>query len=98
MKVREYVSGSDGNSPEFTYELCMNPLRNDKWINSHMFGLMQIWLANMDFQLVVDVNKVVSYMTKYVCKPELEMSKGPSKIVKNLINIGHHTGLGPKGI
>ena len=60
MKVREYVSGSDRNSPEFTYELCMNPLRNDKWINSHMFGLMQVWLANMDFLLVVDVNKLVS--------------------------------------
>ena len=73
MKIREYVSGSDGNAPEFTYELSMNSIRNDRWLNSHMHGVIQVWLANMDFQLVVDVNKVVNYMTKYVCKPEMEM-------------------------
>ena len=76
----------------------MNSQRNDKWLNSHMHGVMQVWLANMDFQLVVDVNKVVNYMTKYVCKPEVEMSKGLSKMVENLINIGHQTGLGTKGV
>jgi len=65
----EYVSGSDGNGTEFTYELSMNFICNDRWLNSHMYDLMQIWLTNMDFQLVVDVNKVVNYMTKYVCKP-----------------------------
>ena len=52
----------------------------------------------MGFQLVVDVNKVVNYMTKYVCKPEMEMSKGLSKMVEKLINVGHHTGIGPRGI
>ena len=98
MKMSEYVSGCDGSGPEFTYELSMNSLRNDRWLNSHMYGLMQIWLANMDFQLVVDVNKVVNYMTKYVCKPEMEMSKGLSNMVKKLINVGHHTGLGLRGI
>ena len=98
MKIREYVSGSDGNAPEFKYELSMNSIRNDRWLNSHMHGLMEIWLANMDFQLVVDVNKVVNYMTKYVCKPEMEMSKGLSKMVEKLINVGHHTGIGPRGI
>ena len=89
MKIREYVSRSDGNAPEFKYELSMNSIRNDRWLNSHLVGLMQIWLANMDFQLVVDVNKVVNYMTKYVCKPEMEMSKGLSKMVEKLINVGH---------
>lgn len=98
MKTREYLSGSDGNAPEFKYKLSMNSIRNDRWLNSYVHGLMQIWLANIDFQLVVDVNKVVNYMTKYVCKPEMEMSKGLSKIVEKLINVGHHTGLIPKGI
>ena len=28
MKIREYVSGSDGNAPEFKYELSMNYIRN----------------------------------------------------------------------
>ena len=98
MKIREYVSGSDGVEPQYTYELSMNSIRNDRWLNSHMYGLMQIWLANMDFQLVVDVNKVVSYMTKYVCKPEMEMTKGLSKMVQKIINVENHRGLGPKGI
>ena len=35
---------------------------------------------------------------KYVCKPEMEMSKGLSNMVKNIINVGHHTGLGLRGI
>ena len=98
MKIREYIQGSEGNEPILKYELCMNSKRNDKWVNSHMKGLMEIWLANMDFQLVVDVNKVVSYMTKYVCKPEIEISKGLSKMVEKVINVGHHSGLGTKGI
>jgi len=98
MKIREYVCGSDGNEPEFKYELSMNSIRNDRWLNSHLISLMQIWLANMDFQLVVDVNKVVNYMTKYVCKPEMKMSKGLSKMVEKLINVGNHTGIGPRGI
>ena len=49
MNIREYVSGSDGNAPEFTYELCINSKRNDRWLNSHMHGVMQVWLANMEF-------------------------------------------------
>ena len=98
MKMDEYVSGCDGSGPEFTYELSMNYLRNNRWLNSHMYGLMQIWLANMDFQLVMDVNKVVNYMTKYVCKPKMEISKGFSKMVQKLINVGHHTGLVLRGI
>ena len=83
MKIREYVSGSDGNAPEFKYELSMNSIRNNRWLNSHMHGLMQIWLANMDFQLVVDVNKVVNYMTKYVCKSEMKCLKALVKWLKN---------------
>ena len=68
MKIREYVSGSDGNAHEFKYELSMNSIRNDRWLNSHMYDIMKILLINMDFLLVVDVNKIVNYMTKYVCK------------------------------
>ena len=98
MKIREYVSGSDGREPEYTYELSMNSIRNDRWLNSHMHGLIQIWLANMNFQLVMDVNKVVSYMTKYVCKPEMEITKGLSKMLQKIINVEHHRGLGPKRI
>ena len=98
MKIREYVYGSNGSETEYTYELSMNYIHNNRWLNLHMHGFMQIWLANMNFQLVVDVNKVVSYITKYVCKTEMEMTKGLSKMVQKIINVEHHRGLGPKGI
>ena len=64
----------------------MNSLRNDRWINSHMRGLMEMWMANMDFQLVVDVDKVIAYMTKYVTKPEIEMSSNMNKMILTVIN------------
>ena len=50
MKVSEYILDYDeeGN-PTFGYKLRMNSLRNDRWINSHMQQLMEIWMANMDF-------------------------------------------------
>ena len=90
MKVSEYIIDYDveGN-PTFGYELNMNSLRNDRWINSHMRGLMEIWMANMDFQLVVDVDKVIAYMTKYVTKPEIEISSGMNKMILQIINKSH---------
>ena len=64
MKIYEYVSSSNGNSPEFKYEFSMNSIYNYRWFNSHIYGIIKIWPANMYFQLVVDDNKVVNYMTK----------------------------------
>ena len=48
--------------------------------------------------MAVDVNKLVTSMINYLCKPELEMTKGLSKMVEKLINLGHYTGLGSKGV
>ena len=36
----------------------------------------------MDFQLVVDIDKVIAYMTKYVEKSKIEISIGMSKMTE----------------
>ena len=63
-----------------------------------MRGLMEIWMANMDFQLVVDVDKAIAYMTKYVTKPEIEISSGMNKMIEQIINKSHVDGLTTKAI
>ena len=99
LKVREYLLEYDveGN-PSFAYELRMNSLRNDRWVNLHMRGLVELWRANIDFQLVVDIDKVITYMTKYVTKPEIEMSSNMNKMILQVINKSHHDGLTTKAI
>ncbi len=99
LKIQEYLLEYDveGN-PSFAYELCMNSLRNDRWVNSHMRGLMELWRANSDFQLVVDIDKVITYMTKYVTKPEIEMSSNMNKMILKIINKLHHDALTTKAI
>ena len=87
----------EGN-PSFGYKLPMNGLCNDRWIDSYMQRLIEIWMANMDFQLVVDVNKVIAYMTKYVTKPEIEISSNMNKMIVQIINKSHVDGLTTKAI
>ena len=50
-----------------------------------MRGLVESLLANMDFQLVVDIDKVIVYMIKYVTKPEIGMSSRMNKMVGIII-------------
>ena len=76
----------------------MNSLYNDEWINFHMQGLMEILMANMDFQLVVNIDKMISYMTKYVTKPEIEISSNMNKMILQIINKSHADGLTTKAI
>ncbi len=50
---------------------------------------MELWLANMDFQLVLDINKVIVYMKKYVTKSETEICFGVNKMIEKVINTLH---------
>ena len=52
----------------------------------------------MDSQLVVDFVKVIDYMTKYVTKPEVEMSDNMNKMILQIINKSHVDGLTTKVI
>ena len=84
MRECEYILEYDGDYPTFEYTLCMHILFNGKCINSHMRGLMEIWFNNMNFQLVIDIDKIIVYMIKYVTKPEIEISFGMKKMIKIL--------------
>ena len=50
-------------------------------------------ICNMAFQLVIDIDKIISYMTKYVTKLEIEISSGMDKMIKKIINKLHTDGL-----
>ena len=47
--------------------------------------IFEVWNANMDFQLVVDIGKVVDYLTKYVTKQEPAAKTSISKLLKNIL-------------
>ena len=61
--------------------------RNDSWLNSHLRPVTDIWLANTDFQLIVDVVKVIGYMTKYVTKADTQLSRGARKVFKEIVEM-----------
>ena len=43
-------------------------------------------MANIDFQSVIDLGKAVNYLTKYVTKPDKDMSYGMHHTIKLLIH------------
>ena len=47
--------------------------RNDPWINRHNRTMLEYWKANVDITIIIDYHAAVSYLTKYIAKPE---SKG----------------------
>ena len=55
--------------------------------------MLESWMANCDIRLVVDLGKVIQYLTKYVTKTEKNMSVGMCHLVKtilhNSLNLGH---------
>ena len=70
---------------ELDYEIDIVPLRNDRWLVSHPRHLLESWQANIDFQLIVDIKKVLRYMTKYVTKCESTMTKGIAAMMRNIL-------------
>jgi len=62
----------------------IGPVCNDVWMNSHMRGIMEVWGANMDFQLITDAGMVIKYMTKYVTKAGGHLKGQVSKLMKKI--------------
>jgi len=56
--------------PTFTSHIEMK--RNDGYMSVHNQLVEETWGANVDFQPVLDFNRVLNYMTKYAAKPESE--------------------------
>jgi len=59
--------------------------RNDRWISSHMDPLMTVWRANMNVQLTINLGKVIGYMTKYVTKMEVSLTKGAQAMMARVL-------------
>ena len=62
------------------------PQRNDKWMNSHVRPIFEVWLANIDVQLIIDKGKVIEYLTKYMTKAEAINEAGIKRIVRRLLD------------
>ena len=58
--------------------------RNDCWLNSHMRCIMEVWGANMDWQLVLDLGLVLNYMSKYVTKSDMSNNLAVHRLIKNI--------------
>ena len=61
-------------------------------MNTHVETFLDSWMANIDFQMVVDLGKVIAYLTKYVTKPESDMSKGMLYVFKGVLKWIFHRG------
>ena len=55
------------------------------------------WLANINFQLVVDIDKVIVYKMNYVNKLELEMRVEMNRMIKNINDKEYPSELTTKG-
>ena len=59
---------------------------NDCLFNSHIFHIIECWQANIYFQSVLDVGKVVDYITKYATKSEITRTRRIAKMMKTFLN------------
>ena len=53
-----------------TIRATLTTCRNDPRVNSHNRLLLQNWRANVDLQIIIDIQACARYMAKYVAKSE----------------------------
>jgi len=84
LAVKQSMVGK-GNNKKFHYQLEIVSQRNDSWLNSHFRPAFESWKTNVDFQLIVDIGKVMGYMTKYVTKTETRVTKRVASMMKHIL-------------
>ena len=84
VKIAEYVVGK-GEKKRRKYQIEIVPNRNDRWLNSHSRAILEVWKANMDMQLILDPGKVADYMTKYVTKADVQLTKSTERLFKTTL-------------
>jgi PIF1-like helicase/Helitron helicase-like domain at N-terminus len=62
--------------------------RNDRWLNDFMIPAMDVWRANFDMRLTIDLGKIIGYMTKYMTKAEMGNTKQTQKTMKAIVSQG----------
>ena len=58
------------------------------WISSHVKSYLLGWMGNIAFRLVVDLGKVINFLTKYVTEPEKNMSSGMCYLIRGILHRG----------
>ena len=73
-------------SVEYKLIAQLIPERNDKWLNSHIRPILEVWMANIDIQLIIYHGKVIEYLTKYMTKTETMNEVGIKRMFDNILN------------
>ena len=61
-------------------------LRNLSNLVMHLTELLLVWGSNMDARLITNVKALISYILKYITKPE-ENSRGYEKMLQEIATI-----------
>ena len=83
LSDQSYVEFEEVNEEKIRATLSTR--RNDDRLNSHTRMMLQHWRANVDLQVVVDVDVCARYMAKYVSKSE-PRSKPATGILKDCVD------------
>ena len=78
------VTKSKTADGSFKHRATIAPMRNDKWLNTSIHSISEVWGANMDWQPILDPGMVIDYMTKYVTKSKLSTTALLNKLVKTV--------------
>ena len=71
--------------PDGTVRASLTTKRNDPRLNAHNHLMIQHWRANVDLQIIVDVDACARYMAKYATKDE-PRSQAVSSIFKSSVD------------
>ena len=87
MKIIQDTVCIDKDKNEFKMEYRIEMITdcNDKWLVCHPRHLLESWHGNIDFQLIIDIEKLLRYITKYVTKVEKNMTKGIAAMIRNIL-------------
>ena len=88
LSDQSYVEFEEVNEEKIRATLSTR--RNDDRLNSHTRMMLQHWRANVDLQVVVDVDVCARYMAKYVSQSE-PRSKPATGILKDCVDRLHDT-------
>ena len=71
--------------PDNMIRATLTTKRNDPRVNTHNRLMLQNWRANVDVQVIVDVNACARYMAKYAAKGE-PRSQSVQSLFKSCVN------------
>ena len=70
-RLEQHTSQIDfTEQPDGTIRCTLSTKRNDPRVNSHNRVMLEHWRANVDMQIIVDIQACIHYMAKYAAKGE----------------------------